>query len=166
MKVFKIIGVKLLNRYLKRVARKIPINCEKAVNNVANHIHNKSMINLQGSLGTSLTSEKYGHSEQISIEDSMIISSFHTPDKAEAKLQYNSPHAFIVEYGGLGRVVSSDTTPFAIGKSQGREPIYRQSFRLQRGYHYLDNAVEDKSTKRYFDEQTERAIRKSIRRLF
>jgi hypothetical protein len=157
---------KLFQRWLRKVQKKLPINCKKAVHNIAERIDRVAMQNLTGSLGTSHTGIRWGHSQDISIRDSKVITDKSTPTRAVVRLEYTSPHAWVVEHGGIGKVTSSDK-PFPIGKSNFGQPVaFRQAFRIQRGYHFLENAVDNPEIQQYIDRETLKAIKKSTRLFF
>ena len=164
MGIKAVIGDKLLKRKLRRTANRTPKYCNKAVRNVANHIHREAMDKLQSSLGTGYTGQKWGHSNQIPIAESKLITDTSDATKSEVKLEYISPHAWIVEFGGIGRVVSDDT-PFPIGASQGYDPIFRQSFRLQQGKFYLTKTVKSPEVNSFFKGEVAKAIKRINRRI-
>ena len=140
---------RLFHRWLVKCQTRLPIECNRAVRNVVNYIDTKAMQNLQDSLGTGYTQQRWGHSDQQSIKDSKVITDISTPIEARYRLAYTSNHAWIVEHGGIGSVTSSGK-PFPIGKSNYGQPVaFRQSFKIQRGYHYLENAVNSPDTQRF-----------------
>ena len=158
---------KLFKRWIRKVQRRLPVNCNRAVRNMVDFIDTRAMQNLQSSLGTSLTGERWGHSEDISIQDSKVITDKSTPTEIRYRLEYNSPHAWIVEHGGLGKVVTSKGKPYPIGLSNFGEPLaFRESFRLQVGYNFLENAVEDPITEHYIESEGIKALKKSTRKWF
>ena len=144
----------------------MPIYCYQAVKNVAEYIDRVAMMNLQSSLGTSYTGEKWGHSQDIPIEQSQIYTNLSSSKEARIRLTYTSPHSWVTEHGGVGRVYAKDRS-FPIGKSNYGEPVgYRESFHIQRGYHFLENAVEDPTTQRYMERQSIKAIKRATRKWF
>ena len=157
---------KLFQRYLHKVERRLPIYCYQAVKNVAEYIDRVAMMNLQSSLGTGYTNQRWGHSTEIPIGQSQIYTNLSTPKEVRIRLTYDTPHSWVVEHGGLGRVTSKDKS-YPIGKSNFGEPIaFRESFKIQRGYHFLDNAVENPETQRYMERETLKAVKKATRKWF
>jgi len=135
--------LKNLNRYKHLSTTYIKENLKKS----AETLNETAMENLNKKLGTGYTGKKWGHSDQQSIKDSAEISeAAYGEGKIEVTLTYRSPHAAVVEFGaiaGYPKPVHASQYGYKawpIGKSQGGSPQFAKYFRVQPGYHYLDNA--------------------------
>jgi len=66
-----------------------------------------------------------------------------TPTRIEGSLTYTSPHARIVEYGGIiSTTITKEDGAFPIGKSQYGVPVaFSPTFHLQEGKHFLLRGV-------------------------
>jgi len=123
-------------------------------------VHTTAMANLESSLGTGLTGVRWGHSDQLSIEESKTI----TKDKDGYILTYTSPHARVVELGAL-------ETGTVLVESQSKYPIHMHGmlvgattrFRIQPGYFYLDRAKQEHldDISRDYNDVIKRAIHRS-----
>jgi hypothetical protein len=87
-----------------------------------------------------------------------------TISPTKLNLECISNHAAVVELGTVGAAMV-EGGPFPIGKQQGLEPIYRTRFAVQRGYHYLTSAKEDKSIQTRMVEEMAKSIINSIKKV-
>ena len=82
------------------------------------------------------------------------------------RLSSESAHSAVVEFGTIGAAFvesSPPDTPYPIGKQQGyKNPIYSYRFAVQKGYHYLTNAMNDKSIQNRMTNEIAKNIRNSI----
>ena len=136
-----------LDRVISRaefLVKNIPTALKEASNEVVSLLDERAMTNLNNSL-------RWGHSTKgDSIKDSKFIEGPEISGYvSKVTLGYSSPHASVVEFGGgIGTSRSVLVTrrppnpPFPIGATQGFEPEFRYSFRVQQGYHYLGSAVQ------------------------
>ena len=139
---YKIKGENNIYRRIDKYRELSKISIGGATKESAEFLHTLAMEKLQSSLGTGFSNTKWGHSKQKSIENSKYITGPKIEgDIISTTLLYNSPHAAVVEYGGL----SSSPIPasayghkaWPIGASQGKGIIFSPTFRVQPGYHYL-----------------------------
>lgn len=98
-------------------------------------IHTKSMENLNQDI-------TWGHNlnPDLRIANSKLIEiPVVTPTRVEGSLTYTSPHARIVEYGGIvSTTITKEDGAFPIGKSQYGVPVaFSPTFHLQEGKYFL-----------------------------
>jgi len=127
----KMIGVNQYRKDFIGFSNRLPILTKRASKEIITKIHEQAMENLNENI-------RWGHSVMgDGIEQSMqMIDS----GRDSIELVYTSPHAFIVEYGGIGEVIREQGV-FPIGASQGNVMGFSPRFKLQQGKHYLERAV-------------------------
>jgi len=133
----KLLGVNQYIRYLETLKRTVPLKMQKASQEIMERIRDVAIENVNSDIrwGHSVTEPRIADPGNWEIVDTGGGGHF-----GGKELICHSPHAFIVEYGGIGGIVVSDR-PYPIGASQGGGVIFSNSFRLQEGKHYLQRAV-------------------------
>jgi len=124
-----------LEKKLDKLQFKLPQTMTKVVLDSAEFVHSKAMENLNADL-------RWGHSldESQQIQNTKEINILEiTPIRISAELRYTSPHASIVEYGGIvSTTITKEDGAFPIGKSQYGIPVaFSPTFHLQEGKHFL-----------------------------
>ena len=114
---------------------KLPGVMKNVVQEGLEFIHTKSMENLNQDI-------TWGHNldPDLRIANSKVIEiPVVTPTRVEGSLTYTSPHASIVEYGGIvSTTITKEDGAFPIGKSQYGVPVaFSPTFHLQEGKHFL-----------------------------
>jgi len=147
MITFKLKGQKKVNANINKWIIRNSNAVKRGLTKSANNLNQLAMENLNKKIGHGYTGIAWGHSNQQPIEDSKFISQPASEgDGSTITLQYDSPHAAVVEFGGL----STQGVPasayghkvWPIGASQGGGVILAPTFRVQPGYHYLQNAMQ------------------------
>ena len=162
---------KNLTRMINRWQKKLGPLAEEFTKEILEDIHKRAMRNLDNSVNVNY----WGHSKNVDerIENTKVIESLGGGTAYwKYRLTYTSPHAWIVEHGGYGRIsvgpngkTPNGANAFPIGKQQGftgKNIIYRKSFKLQEGYHYLERAVREtygKAIERKFIKYLNRMIK-------
>ena len=137
---FRVEGVEKTIANIIKLQERIKMSVPTGLTNAADTLRDAAILDLQGKLGTSWRGIRWGPSiYQKSIEDKSSWTKDY-PKWNQIILNSTSEHSGITEFGGSNTIVMS-STPWPIGKEQGKEPIYRPQFRLQRGYHYLTTSV-------------------------
>lgn len=146
----KITGVNQFRKDLTGFAHRLPILTKDAAREIMQKIHEQAMRNLNENI-------IWGHSiHGDNIEQSMQVTEM---GRDSIMLTYTSPHAWIVEHGGIGEVIRPRGV-FPIGASQGNVVAFSPKFKLQQGKHYLERAVDIVMA----DEETQRIINRHISR--
>ena len=127
---------KELTRYLRNLELKVGTSAPAAVKDLCGLIHIRAMEHLESRI-------KWGHSvNSLSIKDSYDDSEVEETGKYfKRTVRYTSPHAWIVEHGGIGTIGPKPIGAYPIGAEQGGAVTFSKTFKLQEGYHYLENAV-------------------------
>lgn len=129
-----------LEKKLAKLERILPNAMERSVWDIMDFIQNQANRNIDQDL-------KWGHSfnqaEQIRNCWKKEITE-RTAHTVKGTLSNNSPHARIVEYGGVVKTTierEPGLTPFPIGLQQGNIVAFADKFELQEGKYYLTKAT-------------------------
>jgi len=128
---------KKLARHLRRLELKARTAAPAAVKELCELIDERAMDNLDSKV-------KWGHSiEHENIRDTFDYSEIEDTGRYfKRTVKYTSPHAWIVEHGALGESPESKSGKlYPIGQEQGNAQAFVKTFKLQEGYHYLENAM-------------------------
>jgi len=125
-----------LAKYLRAKELEIGTSGKYAVRDLCKLIHQRAMEDLESKV-------KWGHSvNSLSIKDSYDDSEVEETGKYfKRTIRYTSPHAWIVEHGGIGFLPYKYDGAYPIGAEQGGAVIFAKTAKLQEGYHYLENAI-------------------------
>ena len=158
----KVEGVEKTIANIIKLQERIKMSVPAGLTNAADTLRDAAIIDLQGKLGTSNPQwGKWGPSiYQKSIEDKSSWTKDY-PKWNQIILNSTSEHSGITEFGGSNTIVMS-STPWPIGKEQGKEPIYRPQFRLQRGYHYLTTSMNNPSVTNKMINEVARILSQTI----
>jgi len=127
---------KKLTKYLRAQELKVGAAAPQAVKELCDLINTRAMERLDSLI-------RWGHSvNSLSIRDSYDDSEVEETGKYfKRTVRYTSPHAWIVEHGGTGIIGPKETGAYPIGAEQGGAVFFSKTFKLQEGYHYLENAI-------------------------
>ena len=144
-------GVGKVLANLNKIQENIQRDTRRGLIGAANKLRDAAIIDLQSKLGTSNPMwGPWGHSayhQAISDKESWVIT---YPNQNSVELESRSQHSAIVELGGNEIIQASSYGHGAwpIGKNQGwneNNIIYKPTFKLQRGYHYLTASMNNPS---------------------
>ena len=138
--------IKRLNAVLMAITRDTP----RSLSSAAGILKGDAMINLNNRVGTGYWGIPWGRSQDgtsIRNPENWKITSI---ENNKTELRCISPHAAVVEVGGVTRISSRSGKPMPIGKQQGADPpyFYANSVRIQQGYHYLTAASTSPNTQK------------------
>jgi len=146
---YKLRNHKKIPNKLGRILTKSDSAVKKGLKDSAEYLDELAMEFLDKKLGTGIWGKKWGHSKDKPIADSKFISEVVDLGGAyEIQLAYTSKHAAVVEFGGL----STSPIPaseygreyWPIGASNAGNVVVRgRTFRVQQGYHYLQNSLDN-----------------------
>jgi len=161
-------GVDKVLANLNKIQKNIQRDTRSGLIGAANKLRDMAIVDLQSKLGTSNPMwGSWGHSvyhQAISDKDSWVIT---YPNQNSVELESRSEHSGIVEFGGNGVILSSSYGHGAwpIGKNQGwneNNIIYKPTFKLQRGYHYLTSTINNQSAMSAMLSEVSNVLRNSI----
>jgi len=144
----QVTGAKQIIRRLQSVQSLIITNSSDALSSAAKIFRDHAINNLSNRVGTGRWPSWGTSADGTSIRDksNWILNK---NNNTSLTLTCISPHAAVVEFGGskTGSVFIESDRPYPIGKQQGANPLLRNKFAIQRGYHYATDAMVSQSTR-------------------
>ena len=151
MSQYQLQGMSTVLSNLEKAKRYIKEYAKDGLFDAADVLKFSSILNLQQRVGTGFTGISWGKSiDGSSIRNETNWSTTKSAKGNVVKLTCNSPHAAVVEIGGLltgtRYIVSKSGKAMPVGKQQGNIQYFSPRVTMQRGYFYMTDAIHSPNT--------------------